>query len=45
MTSRERCGHRAVVAVAGAALLWTAQPAAAADYDKIRQIAEENGIT
>jgi hypothetical protein len=32
--------------VAGAALLWTAQPAAtAADYDKIRQIAEENGIT
>ncbi len=32
-------------ALAGAALMWSAQPAAAVDYDKIKQIAEENGIT
>ena len=31
-------------ALAGAASIWTAQPAAAADYDRIKQIAQENGI-
>jgi putative spermidine/putrescine transport system substrate-binding protein len=32
-------------ALAVAALMWSAQPAAAVDYDKIKQIAQENGIT
>jgi putative spermidine/putrescine transport system substrate-binding protein len=46
MTVQERCRHRAVpVVVAGAALLWAAQPAGAADYEAIKQIAEANGIT
>jgi putative spermidine/putrescine transport system substrate-binding protein len=32
-------------ALAMAALTWSAQPALAADYEKIKQIAQENGIT
>ena len=35
---------RLSAALAGAASMWTARPAAAVDYDKIKQIAEENGI-
>ena len=31
-------------ALAGAASMWSAQPAAAVDYEKIKQIAAENGI-
>jgi putative spermidine/putrescine transport system substrate-binding protein len=39
-------GHLALsAALAGAALMWAAQPASAADYEKIKQIAAENGIT
>jgi putative spermidine/putrescine transport system substrate-binding protein len=46
MTFRHRCRrHTAPLALAGAALLWSALPAAAIDYDKIKQIAQENGIT
>ena len=41
--SYTRFGVPAALAVA--ALMWTAQPAAAVDYAKIKQIAEENGIT
>jgi putative spermidine/putrescine transport system substrate-binding protein len=32
-------------ALAGAALMWSAQPGLAVDYEKIKQIAQENGIT
>jgi putative spermidine/putrescine transport system substrate-binding protein len=38
-------GLAAPAALVGAALMWTAQPVSAVDYEKIKQIAEENGIT
>ena len=46
MTFGDTCRRLSAPAVlAGAALVWAAPPAAAVDYDKIRQIAEANGIT
>jgi putative spermidine/putrescine transport system substrate-binding protein len=46
MTFRNRCRHQgAALALAAVALMWAALPAAAVDYERIKQIAAENGIT
>ncbi|MDF2780926.1 MAG: hypothetical protein K0S96_730, partial [Geminicoccaceae bacterium] len=46
MTFRSRCRDQAApLALAAAALLWAAQPAGAVDYEEIKQVAEQNGIS
>jgi putative spermidine/putrescine transport system substrate-binding protein len=44
MTFRSR-DRTAPLALAAAALLWAAQPAGAVDYEEIKQVAEQNGIS
>jgi putative spermidine/putrescine transport system substrate-binding protein len=46
MTFRSQCRDQAApLALAAAALLWAAQPAGAVDYEEIKQVAEQNGIS